>query len=339
MNTALNTPPFRRIYRRVQRHLAGAHAAVTERQPFARGNRGDRGESSRAGAPADTVPAVTVGVVGMVGGGQLARMTAQAAIALGVRLRVLAALAGRIRSAGGRRRDDRRPRRAGRAARLRGRVRRADLRPRARPDRAPARRWRPRASPCGRGRRPCVHAQDKVAMRGAADRDRRPCPAWRLVERRRPTRRVRRPNGWPVVLKTPRGGYDGAGVCVVESRGGGGRLGWPRGPVLADGRGVGRSAGSWRCWWRAARTGRPRSIRSWRPSSATAICREVLAPAPDLRPEHAAGRAADRAADRRGARGRRCHGGGDVRHRRTGCWSTSSRCGRTTAATGPSTAP
>ena len=61
-----------------------------------------------------------------------------------------------------------------------------------------------------------VHAQDKARDAGAADRARRAVPALGGGEqhRRDPRRSATRP-GWPVVLKTPRGGYDGKGVRVV----------------------------------------------------------------------------------------------------------------------------
>ena len=61
-------------------------------------------------------------MVAMIGGGQLARMTHQAAIALGQTLRVLAVSTRRSRRAGDPGRGDRRAHRPGRAAPRGGRL-------------------------------------------------------------------------------------------------------------------------------------------------------------------------------------------------------------------------
>jgi 5-(carboxyamino)imidazole ribonucleotide synthase len=62
-----------------------------------------------------------------------------------------------------------------------------------------------------------VHAQDKLVMRAAIDRLELPNPAWASVEDVAALIRFGEDIGWPVVLKTPRGGYDGKGVRIVSS--------------------------------------------------------------------------------------------------------------------------
>ena len=88
-------------------------------------------------------------------------------------------------------------------------------------------------------------ARDKLAMRRAMDGAGLPQPAWAEVggEARVMAERIRvfgERHGWPVVLKTPRGGYDGHGVLLVEGPG-----------ELADG-----GAAAWIAGVAAARAGR-----------------------------------------------------------------------------------
>ena len=61
------------------------------------------------------------------------------------------------------------------------------------------------------------HAQDKIHMRQALTDIGVPCPRWRVVEAVDHVADFAESVGWPVVLKTSRGGYDGRGVWVVES--------------------------------------------------------------------------------------------------------------------------
>jgi 5-(carboxyamino)imidazole ribonucleotide synthase len=61
-----------------------------------------------------------------------------------------------------------------------------------------------------------VHAQDKIAMREALDRAGLPSPAWRHVRSADDLESVGDALGWPFVLKVSRGGYDGRGVWVVD---------------------------------------------------------------------------------------------------------------------------
>ncbi len=154
-------------------------------------------------------------IVGMIGGGQLARMTAEAATALGIGFRVLAATA-----------DD--P-----AAQV---VR--DVRIGSHDDREAVLAFaqgcdvvtfdhehvpteileelaalgvevRPSASSL-------AHAQDKLHMRRALTNMGAPCPAWAKCETPDDVAAFAAVNGWPVVLKTSRGGYDGKGVWVID---------------------------------------------------------------------------------------------------------------------------
>jgi len=159
---------------------------------------------------------VSFPVVGVVGAGQLARMMAPAAIALGVRLRVLA-------------RDG-----ADSAAQV---VPDVDV-----GDEGDLEALRRFAKGCdvltfdhehvptdhlrllqrdGVVVRPdpdaLVHAQDKSVMRARMAELGVPCPRWELVGAVEELDAFGTDVGWPVVLKTPRGGYDGKGVRVVGS--------------------------------------------------------------------------------------------------------------------------
>jgi 5-(carboxyamino)imidazole ribonucleotide synthase len=163
----------------------------------------------------DELPAGTP-VVGMIGGGQLARMCQQAAVALGVQLRVLAE--GPAVS----------------AAQVVADAPVGDYR-----DEETVRRF---AADCdvvtfdhehvptdilykleadGVQVRPgpdaLVHAQDKAVMRARLDRFAAPSPAHAVVATPAEVAAFAdRIGGFPVVLKTTRGGYDGKGVWVVE---------------------------------------------------------------------------------------------------------------------------
>ncbi len=162
------------------------------------------------------VPAHGFPVVGMIGGGQLARMTQEAALALGVGLRVLA----------GQRTDA--------AARAGGDIRwGAHDDPRAVTafaggcdvvtfdhEHVPA----PILSAleeAGQVVRPgpaaLAHAQDKVLMRTALSRAGVACPGWRVVQSPADVTMFAEDHTWPVVLKVSRGGYDGRGVWVLDS--------------------------------------------------------------------------------------------------------------------------
>ena len=61
------------------------------------------------------------------------------------------------------------------------------------------------------------HAQDKVHMRQALTGIGVRCPRWRVVEALDHVTEFGEEVGWPLVLKTSRGGYDGRGVWIVET--------------------------------------------------------------------------------------------------------------------------
>lgn len=61
------------------------------------------------------------------------------------------------------------------------------------------------------------YAQDKLLMRQAVERLGLPNPRWAKVSTLDELLAFGDEIGWPVVLKTPRGGYDGKGVLVLDS--------------------------------------------------------------------------------------------------------------------------
>ncbi|ALE05115.1 phosphoribosylaminoimidazole carboxylase [Arthrobacter sp. ERGS1:01] len=62
-----------------------------------------------------------------------------------------------------------------------------------------------------------INAQDKLVMRAAIERLGLPNPAWAAVSSVADITAFGDTHGWPVVLKMPRGGYDGKGVKVLRS--------------------------------------------------------------------------------------------------------------------------
>ena len=154
--------------------------------------------------------------VGIVGGGQLARMSAAPAAALGIHLRVLAAspdesAAQVIRDVAIGRHDD-----------LEALLAFADgcdvvtfdheHVPPAHLEQLEARGVAVRPGPAA-----LFHAQDKVHMRQSLTDIGVPCPRWRVVESVEEAVEFAEEVGWPIVLKTSRGGYDGKGVWIVDS--------------------------------------------------------------------------------------------------------------------------
>ncbi len=61
-----------------------------------------------------------------------------------------------------------------------------------------------------------IYAQDKLAMRRAVEDLGLPNPQWAQVHTPDDLISLGNSVGWPVVLKTPRGGYDGKGVMLIE---------------------------------------------------------------------------------------------------------------------------
>jgi 5-(carboxyamino)imidazole ribonucleotide synthase len=140
-----------------------------------------------------------------------------------------------------------------------------------------------------------VHAQDKIVMRRRLTEMGVPCPRWAQVRDAAALQAFGDQVGWPVVLKTPRGGYDGKGVLVVsdveQARGWLARAGTSdgegaAGPLLAEERVaftrelavlVARSPMGQCAAWPVVET-----------VQTDGICTEVVAPAPDLAPGLAA---------------------------------------------------
>jgi 5-(carboxyamino)imidazole ribonucleotide synthase len=155
-------------------------------------------------------------VVGMVGGGQLARMTQQAAIGLGVHLRVLSdsahAAAARVcsdvRVGEHTSLDDLRALAVGCAAVT------FDHEHVPGPHIAAL---ESAGAACRPGSAALLHAQDKLVMRERLSSLGVPCPRFAPVREYADVAAFAERSGWPVVLKAARGGYDGKGVWICGS--------------------------------------------------------------------------------------------------------------------------
>jgi len=161
--------------------------------------------------------------VGIIGGGQLARMAQQAAIALGINIRVLAAAEGDsaalvINDVRVGNHDD--PQAVFEFAKgvdvvtfdhehvppsILRELQASGLSVRPGPD-------------------ALIHAQDKIAMRRALTDAGLPCPSWGSIAADAPVEQMREALAafgekvqWPIVLKTSRGGYDGRGVWLADT--------------------------------------------------------------------------------------------------------------------------
>jgi 5-(carboxyamino)imidazole ribonucleotide synthase len=133
-------------------------------------------------------------------------------------------------------------------------------------------------------------AQDKAAMRERLTAAGLPAPEWALIRSARELSAFAERAGWPVVLKTPTGGYDGKGVLVAEQPGDAAewlaRAERSGAALLAEARVefvrelavlVARSPMGQAAVWPVVET-----------VQAGGICTEVLAPAPGLDPDLAA---------------------------------------------------
>ncbi|MFC6080815.1 5-(carboxyamino)imidazole ribonucleotide synthase [Sphaerisporangium aureirubrum] len=154
-------------------------------------------------------------VVGMVGAGQLARMTQQAAIGLGVELRVLAGAADEsaARVVGGVWLGDYRD-----LEDLRGFAAGCDV-VTFDHEHVPSEYVEALAGEVAvrPGAAALVHAQDKAVMRERLSAIGAPCPAWARVATAEDVEAFAEEHGRPFVLKAARGGYDGRGVWVCSS--------------------------------------------------------------------------------------------------------------------------
>ncbi|MFV0452328.1 MAG: 5-(carboxyamino)imidazole ribonucleotide synthase [Propioniciclava sp.] len=61
-----------------------------------------------------------------------------------------------------------------------------------------------------------IHASDKAVMRRRLSRAHVPCPAWRVVADAEALAAFAADHGWPVIAKVSRGGYDGKGVWRID---------------------------------------------------------------------------------------------------------------------------
>jgi 5-(carboxyamino)imidazole ribonucleotide synthase len=247
-------------------------------------------------------PSTGLPVVAMVGGGQLSRMTHQAAIALGQSLRVLATAADE--SAGLVAAD----------VRLGDHRNLADLQALAEGatvltfdhEHVPTEhlhaleRAGHRVAP---GPAALVHAQDKLVLRRALADAGEPQPAWAEARTVHDVTAFADDVGWPVVLKTPRGGYDGKGVFVIDGPDEAAELLEAHGTLLVEERvamvrelsaQVARSPFGQVAVWPVVET-----------VQRDGVCAEVIAPAPRLSDElaTAAQELAVRIADRLGVVG------------------------------------
>src|SRR5690625_443506 len=138
------------------------------------------------------------------------------------------------------------------------------------------------------------HAQDKIVMRERMSQLGVPCPRWAAVRTEEDLLTAGARLGWPVVAKTPVGGYDGKGVSVLAGpQDAPGVVDWfthPRGEVLLEEKVdftrelavlVARRPSGEMVTWPVVET-----------IQAGGVCAEVLAPAPGL-PAHLVEDAAD----------------------------------------------
>jgi 5-(carboxyamino)imidazole ribonucleotide synthase len=225
-------------------------------------------------------------VVGVVGGGQLARMMQQAAIPLGVRLRLLSetpdgSAAQVIHDVAVGDHDD--------LDTLRSFARGCDVVTfdHEHVPTAHLRALEAEGVVVRPGPHALEHAQDKLVMRRRLRAAGVPCPRW--VEVRTPSDidSFGAEVGWPVVLKTPRGGYDGKGVRRVGS--GAEAEDWldrvaPSGLLAEELVPFTRELAA-----QVARSpsGQAVAYPVVQTVQVDGICREVVAPAPDIDPEHA----------------------------------------------------
>lgn len=131
------------------------------------------------------------------------------------------------------------------------------------------------------------HAQDKLVMRAAVEELGLPNPAWDRAATVEDVVAFGDRTGWPVVAKTPRGGYDGKGVRVIDRDQADELSTWlETGPILLEEKVdfsrelsvlVARRPSGETAAWPVAHT-----------IQVDGVCDEVIVPAPELDPEVAA---------------------------------------------------
>ena len=130
-----------------------------------------------------------------------------------------------------------------------------------------------------------LYAQDKIAMRERLTEMGIPCPAWARVEDEAQLEEFARTIGWPLIVKTPRGGYDGHGVAIAHSAADV-ESWWGSGPLLAEA--LVPFTGEVAALLARTPSG---EVASWPVASTVqvdGVCAEVTAPAIGIRPETAA---------------------------------------------------
>ena len=161
--------------------------------------------ANRGGAP----------VVGVIGAGQLARMMQPAAVALGLQLRLLSA---DLQDCANQVVPDVVSGRPDELEAVLGFARGCDV-VTFEHEHVPAavlERLVETGVPVRPGPGALLYAQDKERMRERLGALGLPCPAWRPVAELGEAEEFAREQGWPIVLKATRGGYDGRGVWVVN---------------------------------------------------------------------------------------------------------------------------
>ena len=179
-------------------------------------------------------------------------------------------------------------------------------------------------------------AQDKLAMRARLAELGMPQPEWAAVTDAAELQSFLDANGGRVVVKTPRGGYDGKGVRVVSDPAE--VADWFDGGALLAEELVDFSR---ELAQQVARSpsGELRAYPVVETVQRGGVCAEVVAPAPHggARLTEVAASIGTSIAEGLGVTG--CWPSSCSRPRTSVCWSTNSPCGRTTAATGARTAP
>lgn len=233
-------------------------------------------------ATGDRMAHVTFPRVGVIGGGQLARMLAPAAEALGVRFSVLAETADApatqvINEVSVGDYTD--------FATLKAFAETVDVvtfdHEHVPPEHLQA------LAEAGHAIRPgpqaLIFAQDKILMRRRMDELGLPNPAWAEITSRADVEAFAQRVGFPFILKTPRGGYDGKGVRVIDTLDE--ALTWldEVGQLLAEEKVdftrelavmVGRSPMGQTAVWPV--------VETWQQNG---VCKEAIAPAPSLTAE------------------------------------------------------
>lgn len=150
----------------------------------------------------------------VIGGGQLARMMAAPAISLGIELRVLRegpGAAARVIPGG-------QTGAANDPEALRNIARGADV-VTVEHEHVPGEVLSRLGTPAHPGAHALLYAQNKLQMRRRLTKIGIGCPRWAEVKTVEDIERFAAAVGWPLVLKTPVGGYDGKGVAVVRASG------------------------------------------------------------------------------------------------------------------------